>query len=444
MLSVVGLCKSYTATLQLVDQLGDKSVLRACNEASDGQVFGGFDNINLSSSDSIEQRPGAPAKVQSGTFPVIYRLRNPNPNAMRLAPLLSRARLSPGLDFYHDIQPTDMQNSAACHQFRCYVLNVLATYAPDFKTVTRHTAFHYQPRRPFPPGYKTKVFPLQITSIDESTIKGNIKVVDNMYRTQLQLSFDYLLNTALLTINDQLTQKNLRAARLLRIGDVDSFTRMECFQLGIGLFHLCLNMVWALLHTHRGSLGQHGSLTHWFAVMEKTRLGGKHPDYYTLLAALLQILDGLLLDCWRIESGFPDLSSFFTSKPSSDDLVLLADRILNDHATPLPEPSPSKPTYLRPSKDVIHQNTRLLIHDLLYVAEVTRAISDGDFGRVEDILPNLAMMFRGAGGKNYCTEILHFMHNMKKVWKGDGFEYVKPSLSYYFLTIISVILFGTT
>ncbi|KAJ7254794.1 hypothetical protein C8J57DRAFT_1020428, partial [Mycena rebaudengoi] len=66
--------------------------------------------------------------------------------------------------------------------------------------------------------------------------------------------------------------------------------------------------------------------------------------------------------------------------------------------------------------DVVRENTRKLVHDLLYVAEVTRAVSDGDFRRVEDILGNLAMMFRGAGSKNYCTEILHFTHNLKKVW----------------------------
>ncbi|KAJ6550620.1 hypothetical protein DFH09DRAFT_829723, partial [Mycena vulgaris] len=66
--------------------------------------------------------------------------------------------------------------------------------------------------------------------------------------------------------------------------------------------------------------------------------------------------------------------------------------------------------------DIVRENTRKLIHDLLYVAEVTRAISSGDFGRVEDILSNLAMIFRGAGSKNYCTEILYFMHNLKYVW----------------------------
>ncbi|KAJ7936328.1 hypothetical protein B0H13DRAFT_1589670 [Mycena leptocephala] len=45
-----------------------------------------------------------------------------------------------------------------------------------------------------------------------------------------------------------------------------------------------------------------------------------------------------------------------------------------------------------------------------------------DFGRVEDILTTLGMMFRGARSKNYSTEIMHFTHNMKYVWKGNGFE----------------------
>ena len=69
-----------------------------------------------------------------------------------------------------------------------------------------------------------------------------------------------------------------------------------------------------------------------------------------------------------------------------------------------------------PDRDRAHQNLRLLTHDLLYVAELVCAISDGDIGRVEDILPTLAKMFRGAGGNNYCTEILHFILNLKHVW----------------------------
>ncbi|KAF6742704.1 hypothetical protein DFP72DRAFT_794219, partial [Ephemerocybe angulata] len=67
-------------------------------------------------------------------------------------------------------------------------------------------------------------------------------------------------------------------------------------------------------------------------------------------------------------------------------------------------------------EDKAHQNTRLLLRDLLYVCELVSAISDGDIGRVEDLFPTLAMMFRGAGSPNYCNEILHFLLNVKHIW----------------------------
>ena len=44
------------------------------------------------------------------------------------------------------------------------------------------------------------------------------------------------------------------------------------------------------------------------------------------------------------------------------------------------------------------------------------SVSDGDWGQIEDILCPLAKLFRGAGSKNYCAEILHFIHQLKKIW----------------------------
>ncbi|KAF8993206.1 hypothetical protein BDZ89DRAFT_911571, partial [Hymenopellis radicata] len=66
--------------------------------------------------------------------------------------------------------------------------------------------------------------------------------------------------------------------------------------------------------------------------------------------------------------------------------------------------------------DIIHQNILLLTCDLLYMRELIRAIADGDIGRVEDMLPQLAMMYRGAGSANYAMEVLHFVYNLKHVW----------------------------
>jgi hypothetical protein len=69
--------------------------------------------------------------------------------------------------------------------------------------------------------------------------------------------------------------------------------------------------------------------------------------------------------------------------------------------------------------DRTHQNIRLLIHDLLYTTKLVHAVSDGDWGRIEDILGQLVMMFCGASANNYSTELLHFLHNLKLVWPKD-------------------------
>jgi hypothetical protein len=109
--------------------------------------------------------------------------------------------------------------------------------------------------------------------------------------------------------------------------------------------------------------------------------------------------------------------------------------ILSNHATPAYEPSkkkkqsttiPFEDPELDDDSDVAHRNLQLLTRDLLYVLELVTAISDGDWGRVEDILGSLAMIFRGAGSNNYCTEILHFLFNLKKVWTPE-FAYVLQS-----------------
>jgi hypothetical protein len=55
----------------------------------------------------------------------------------------------------------------------------------------------------------------------------------------------------------------------------------------------------------------------------------------------------------------------------------------------------------------------------MFVAVLTSAFSDGDFGQVEILLTRLAAIFRAAGGNNYCFEILHMILNLKYVWTPD-------------------------
>lgn len=99
-----GLSVSYTSVLDVVASLADHCMDLAI-KAGSGLHALGYDNVNLSTSIFTEQRGSlGPAKVTSGTFAVLYKLRNGNPAHMKLAPILDRFKIAPGLDFNRDIR----------------------------------------------------------------------------------------------------------------------------------------------------------------------------------------------------------------------------------------------------------------------------------------------------------------------------------------------------
>jgi hypothetical protein len=218
--------------------------------------------------------------------------------------------------------------------------------------------------------------------------------------------------------------------------DVSYWEHRQIFQLAFGSFHLAMNLLWCVLETHWGTITQTGSLTHLFAVLEKTRLGGEQPDYHTLLSALTQVLHGLILNAWLTKCNCSSLADFARAEPMPRDLLEVAHCIIEKYTVPEPvfeSINPKAPpkdlhsdvpfSHLKPVVDVVHNNVVLLTRDLLYMAELVDAIATGDFGWVEDILPTLVCMFRGSGSNNYSMEILHLIFNIKEVWT-PAFVYV--------------------
>ncbi|KAH9036997.1 hypothetical protein EDB85DRAFT_1888642 [Lactarius pseudohatsudake] len=280
------------------------------------------------------------------------------------------------------------------------IVQILMKYVKGFETQQLDVALQHPKRRPLPDGHKTIFHPLRASTIEEASIDGNLLVHDDVYLVQLKQSPDDLSKTAVPTFNDQLMNAQIRGGQQIWRKDVDSWERREIFQLGFGSFHLTMNLLWCILKTHWGTLGQMGSLTHLFAILEKARLGGEHPDYHTLLAALTQILHGLILNAWRNKCDYSSLSDFAKADPTPGALLDCALRIINKYATlePLfehmnpkvpPKDLDSGIESTKPVIDVVHENIVLLTRDLLCVMELVNAITTGDFGRVEDILPIL-------------------------------------------------------
>jgi hypothetical protein len=417
-----GLSISYDSINHILSELSPKC-LEEARPIAQSPHLATYDNINISLSSSYEQCEDAPSKVQSGTVAVLYKLRNANPDHMRLQELLKRDREGRDLRFSEDVQPSLSQLGNIQHQLSLHVVEALVQWVPAFFHYKSHPDLQHEQRRPVPKGYKTQQFPLRVSTIEENSIKGNIAVLRNIYIDQLGLKEDHLADLAIPCINDQSTNARIRGAKAIRADDVNPFTRIQCFQLAPGLFHMLMNLLWAVLHVHWGSVNSTGSLAYWFSVLDRKRLSSQQPDFHTLRSSLFQILDGLLLACWATElkkRGHPDLASFAATQPSPEELRTIATKIVGSYAKPHEPPLPptrSKKASTQGDETASRfRNIAALIRDLLYVRELSTAISSGDWGRIEDILGTLAIIFKGAGANNYCTEILHLIRNLKVVW----------------------------
>ena len=264
-----GLSVSYTSVLHIIESLASHCIQLAIKVGAGIHVFC-YDNVNISTSIFVEQRGSlGPEKVTSGTFGVIYKVRNGDPEHMKLAPILERLKTSKGLDFNRDVRPTRSQLESFQFQLKIVIVHVLTKYSEHFKSYTTHPALQHKPRRPMPKGYVTEQYPIRATTIDEATVRGSLLYHEDVYLTQLKRDPEELSKYAIPTFNDQLTNSRIRSGQIIRARDKNSWSRREVFQLGFGLFHLCLNLVWALLHIHRGTLEQTGSLNYFFSLLEK-------------------------------------------------------------------------------------------------------------------------------------------------------------------------------
>ncbi|KAF8906798.1 hypothetical protein CPB84DRAFT_1744923 [Gymnopilus junonius] len=382
------LSMSYSSINSIVTSLADSAIEKAQKAASGPHALA-YDNINILTSIFVEQKPGMPNKVQSGTFAVSL--------------------------------PMTLEDTVI------NICNILFKHVNGFEQLKDSPLFQHPPWRTIPIGHKTKFYPLRAMTIEEASVDGNLAIHNDIYTVQLDMDPENLNKRVIPCINDQLTNARIRGAQDQRRKNVSAWERREIFQLAFGTFHLVMNLIWSILSIHCGTVQQAGSLAYFFSIMEKTRLGSDHPDYHTLLTALTQILEGLILNAWQQECG--QLHEFVATDPSLDNpKVPLKNLDMNSNNSnssssesegePDTEPSMSGPTPDKtiPKSDAAHENVVLLTRDFLNVIELVNAIQTGNFGHVEDMLPTLACMFHGAGSNNYSTEILHLLHNIKNVW----------------------------
>jgi hypothetical protein len=145
--------------------------------------------------------------------------------------------------FNADVQPSIDKQQSFCSQLKIHLVQILAKYAVGFKDYATSLELQHHPCWQIPVGYITKQYTVKVNIIDESSVEAQPKVLDNIYIQQMKMKHKNLNDSAHPLFADQHTNARVRGAKALQLEDVNNFMKLKVWQLGFGLFHLCLNII---------------------------------------------------------------------------------------------------------------------------------------------------------------------------------------------------------
>jgi len=342
---------------------------------------------------------------------------------MLLEPIIARRRTSEKQFEMHDIMPNKEQRESILHQAAILAVQSLTKHASDFKKYADEPLFQFPRRRPLPDGHRTCTFPVTSSLGEKFAIARFTALNRDTYVTKLRLDEESFEKRAIPCINDAVVNVSIRRA-LTSPSTTDADRRLlNSLQLGPGLNDILRKMVAQMIKNHcpKGSDSTQG-LASFFKTVNKSHLALARPqDHDAAVSALETILEASFLDCWRINCGYDSVAAYAASDPKPEEVLALAKKIVIKHAKRVipkePECFPDDSQYSdelsdQEHDDQVYQNQRLLLRDAIYVVLLKRAISDADFGRIEDFLGVIAVGLLGGGLQDTCFEIMHFLYDV--------------------------------
>ncbi|KAG0010922.1 hypothetical protein BGZ81_002488 [Podila clonocystis] len=261
---------------------------------------------------------------------------------------------------------------------------------------------------------KTALFPLQTMKIDESTIAGNLAVLERLTMAGLQLPkswFDDPKSTII--AGDQMTVSRLLTLKIHRVFDPDPYHSLAWVQPTLQLFHLVMNLCGTIFRTHMGTPQFPGTLASIVILMGRKRLTKDKQEFRDADEHLRIVFDStVLLLCEALRQGSSnelDIRSF---------AEIITDFLSND-------PSPSH--YGLPSTTA-NSNALLFLRDMTVYIELSDAVKTGDISCIRHVLPVITLMMHGGGNKNYALELLRLLYGIRYLWTDEWTKRVLASM----------------
>ncbi|KAF9977406.1 hypothetical protein BGZ65_007410 [Modicella reniformis] len=266
---------------------------------------------------------------------------------------------------------------------------------------------------------QTITFPLPSMKIDQSSIEGNLQIIETVMLRTLGLKKEWFVaGTKTIITGDQLTVARIDSLKELRQGDVTTYDRMEWAVPVMQLFHLQMLLCSTIFRTYYGDGFTPGSLAYNVSLLERKRLNPDSPNYHAANEILRHTFDAMVRRIWKLELRSDDLDAYVHKM----DRTMVHDHISEKTHTIREKYFTSRDDLIQDFTDNTNTcnyasvNAALFIRDMTVYLELDEAISCGDVGRIEEVLVMINVMFQAGGMKNYANELMRVVYGLRHKW----------------------------
>lgn len=262
---------------------------------------------------------------------------------------------------------------------------------------------------------RTKAYELPAMDIDQASIEGNLRIIDQMRRV-LKMTKASFKNMKMIVAGDQLTISRVQGIQKRSVCEATYFDLMRWAIPVLQLFHMQMILCSTILKTHFGHISQPGSLSFFIPLLGRRQLNKDMPSYYVADDFLRVVFDAMTARMWNSKNSAYSGPTPMKEGVFQKEISTIVDQLL------------VKSTTLFSTTSTTNANAILFLRDMTVYIEFCTAIKAGDVGRIELILKRITIMLNTGDHKNYGLELLRFTYNARHVWSSTRKEAIFSSL----------------
>jgi hypothetical protein len=423
-LHALGITMSQKWVYRGINALAQQQQVQLLEDIKKYPWFGIYDNVNIPFR-AFQQRIGNQNHFDSGTAATILVLKSPlarwPDRDLRMHQMaLGADNLISGVDIF-------MLAAGAGPRIDSHAISVVLQYlveSPDFDFQTykfkEEPMFSFRPsghQLPIRKQYISCQYVLKTAHIEEVSYEGNARVLAEWWqqpgRDTLSGQKEMGERQIIVWAGDQLTVARLRGLQTFHCENHNAFDRLDFLVPIFGWFHAQMAVEHSIHTQYYGTQLGFG-LVHAFDLLKRKGLHSPSVQgnfHNQLREALLHITEARFRDIWCVVGEVKTLKDLW--KRSPQELQSLALRIVTDYAS-----SEGLVKLEEGCDDLLYQSIQMA-RDLLDYVLLDKAVSSGDIGLLEDLLPRILFRYIGGGSKNYSIEILELLQGLHREWPAD-------------------------